>query len=561
VDIKLDQEIQAKYEVLAIMGEGGMGAVYKVRHRYLDEIQVIKLVRDRFQADEELRARFLREAKTAKKLRHPNIAEVIDYSVTSSGTAFIVMEFIEGVNLREVMTDAGGVLDSRFVAEIGRQTLSALGYLHRRGFVHRDISPENLMLSSIEGMSVIKLIDLGIAKSLAGTSNLTLDGRFVGKVQYASPEQFGASEIDQRSDLYSLGVVLYELLTGIAPIGGSDFRAIIAGHLTRPPRAFGETDPKGRVPAALREVILTALQKEPADRYATADAFATALQPITADALPARVDRFRASEAEGHDRPVAETILATVTELETRDEVRVTVPPVALPAAVTTTSDNTALAAGTAIEHTGNRGLPRRSMLIGIALSVLLVIAAAVIMLRQQQRKGYVPPAVAQVGHVAGTTMTVSPHEPRAVLDEKAQTPEPVVRAEPTDRGRTAASQGNPDEGEMSPSEMQKHFPQWYRMRVVLHVRVGDATELAELAERKLRAAGYAVPVIRRVSRDNAPSSATQVRYFHKSDRAGADRLVMLLNEWGIHGAKKQYLDDFKNTVPSSQYEIWFVPR
>src|SRR5687767_13103569 len=100
--IQLDREIEDKYEVLAIMGEGGMGAVYKVRHRYLEDIQIIKLMRHQLQTDENLKARFLREARTAKKLRHPNIAEVMDYDVTSEGTAFIVMEFIEGINLREL---------------------------------------------------------------------------------------------------------------------------------------------------------------------------------------------------------------------------------------------------------------------------------------------------------------------------------------------------------------------------------------------------------------------------------------------------------------------------
>jgi eukaryotic-like serine/threonine-protein kinase len=276
----MDRDIETKYEVLAIMGEGGMGSVYKVRHRYLEEIQVIKVVRENFRADEDLKARFLREARTAKKLRHPNIAEVTDYSVTSEGTAYIVMEFVSGVTLREVMRKSPGGLDHRFVIDLGFQALSALGYLHSKGFVHRDVAPDNLMLSNIDGKPILKLIDLGIAKSVAGTSNLTMDGKFVGKVQYASPEQFGGHEIDQRSDLYSLGIVLYELLTGTVPISGTDYRAMIAGHLTRPPRSFDETDPTGRVPPSLRDVVFKALQKDPDQRYQTATAFADALREV-----------------------------------------------------------------------------------------------------------------------------------------------------------------------------------------------------------------------------------------------------------------------------------------
>lgn len=276
--INIDREIEAKYEVLAAMGEGGMGSVYKVRHRHLDEIRVIKLMREKYRADENLTARFLREAKTAVKLRHPNIAEVIDYDVTSAGTAFIVMEFIEGVDLREIAARSVGVMRPDAVVDIAGQTLSALGYLHEKGFIHRDISPDNIMVTERDGRPVVKLIDLGIAKSVEASRALTADGHFIGKVQYASPEQLGGGEIDQRSDLYSLGVMMYELLTGTTPITGSDYKAIIAGHIGRPPRSFQETDPKGRVPASLRRVILKALEKDPDRRYSNADAFARALQ-------------------------------------------------------------------------------------------------------------------------------------------------------------------------------------------------------------------------------------------------------------------------------------------
>jgi serine/threonine protein kinase len=263
-----------------------MGAIYKVRHRLLDEIRVIKLMRQQFVEDEELKARFLREARLAIKLRHPNIAQLYDFTIDDDGIAFIVMEFIDGMTLEDVLASHGPPpLD--LALEIAQQSLKALGYLHMKGFVHRDISPDNIMLTEDmeEGHPLIKLIDLGIAKTLevAGESRvgqLTQAGTFLGKLRYASPEQFGAdgaTMVDARGDLYSFGIVLYELLTARFPIQGRDSSSMIAGHLFRPPLAFDETDPSGRVPADLRSIVLRTLAKSPADRFANAADLSRAL--------------------------------------------------------------------------------------------------------------------------------------------------------------------------------------------------------------------------------------------------------------------------------------------
>jgi serine/threonine protein kinase len=293
----LPKELDSKYVILEKMGEGGMGAVYKVRHRFFDEIQVLKFMQAKFQESEELRSRFLQEARTAKKVRHRNIAEVIDYSVTSDGTAFIVMEFVDGVNLREVLKRTGGPIDHALVVEIAIQTLAALAELHRHGFVHRDVAPDNLLLSrDPQGQPLIKVIDLGIAKAIENsTQDLTKTGRFMGKMQYASPEQFGGidghARVDQRSDLYSFGAVLYELLTGLRLVTSSDYRAVIAAHLYRPPRPFEETDPNNRVPKPLRDVVLRALEKDPNDRYQNADEFSAALKRASGQAATTTAER------------------------------------------------------------------------------------------------------------------------------------------------------------------------------------------------------------------------------------------------------------------------------
>ena len=280
------EDIDRKYEVLEKLAEGGMGAIYRARHLLLDEIRVIKTVRPQYRDDSDLRERFLREARVATHLHHSNIARIHDLSVGDDGTACIVMEFVHGINLADRLRRQPR-LEQGEILELGRQTLDALGYLHQRKIVHRDISPDNVMLArDAEGRAQVKLIDLGIAKPLDGAGFQTKTAMFIGKVRYASPEQLGGAEsaeapgaivIDGRSDLYSLGVVLYELLTGEFPIRGTSEASIIAGHLFHPPRSFAETDPDGRVSEPLRRVLLHALEKDPGHRFQSAGDFSGAL--------------------------------------------------------------------------------------------------------------------------------------------------------------------------------------------------------------------------------------------------------------------------------------------
>jgi tRNA A-37 threonylcarbamoyl transferase component Bud32 len=299
-------ELDSRFEILAKLGEGGMGCVYKVRHRDLDEVQIVKTLQAHLSTNAALRERFVNEARRGLRLRHPHIAGVHDFAVCADGTGYIVMEFVNGLNLRDVVS-AKGPLRLPLVGTIAVQTLDALGYLHNQKFVHRDISPDNLMLTrTADGEPFVKLIDLGIAKSLEHGQTMTATGQFLGKVSYASPEQFGG-QIDGRSDLYSFGVVLYKLLTNQDPFVGETYKELITAHLFQPPRRFEEAAPDVEVPEAVQRVVYRALEKDPDQRYADAYEFMEAVE----EAFDVRDKRPTLGVVSASGRPLDRTIADT----------------------------------------------------------------------------------------------------------------------------------------------------------------------------------------------------------------------------------------------------------
>jgi serine/threonine-protein kinase len=280
----LETPIDGKYQILSRLGVGGMGEVYKVLHIYLNSIRVIKLMRSNIAADAAASERFLREARLATRINHPSVATLFDFSRLEDGSHYMVWEFIEGTNLHELI-DQRGPLSPKYAARLAAQALHGLDAIHRAGIVHRDISPENLMIThDDEGEERVKVIDLGIAKQWDTEDTKTKTGMFVGKWKYCSPEHLGmlqsGERIDGRADLYSFGIVLYEMLTGVPPFQADTPHAYLMMHSSERPRALREANPGVTAPPELEAIILRALEKDRNKRFATAREFAQAIERI-----------------------------------------------------------------------------------------------------------------------------------------------------------------------------------------------------------------------------------------------------------------------------------------
>ena len=263
------------YEVLDLLGSGGMGRVYRVRNVISDRVEAMKILLPDYGSEPELAARFTAEIRTLATLEHPNIAQ-LRTALQFENQLVMVMEFVEGATLEQIASQSRIPLN--LVLEYAMQVLSALSYAHGRGITHRDIKPSNIMITS-HGLA--KLMDFGIAKS-GGDLQLTRPGTTMGSVYYISPEQVRGGTVDARSDLYSFGVTLYELVTGNRPFQADTSFTVLNAHLNETPKPPIEVNPS--LPPALNSIILCAMSKEPTDRFQSADAFRNAIK-ATQDAL------------------------------------------------------------------------------------------------------------------------------------------------------------------------------------------------------------------------------------------------------------------------------------
>jgi eukaryotic-like serine/threonine-protein kinase len=269
--VVVGETIAGRYELKEVVGHGGMSTVYKAHDSLLERNVALKVLHQQYNEDEEFVERFKREARSVAQLQHPNIVTVIDRG-EEDGRQYIVFEFIDGENLKELVVRKGR-LDVRTALEIALEIARGLSFAHESGLVHRDVKPQNVLLNGDGGA---KVTDFGIARSLEVERSMTQTGTVLGTSNYIAPEQAGGKPVDAHTDVYSLGIVLYEMLTGELPFPGDNFVAVAMKHIQEPSPSVLDT--RGDVPLRVAEMIDRALEKDPERRFPTMDAFADEIE-------------------------------------------------------------------------------------------------------------------------------------------------------------------------------------------------------------------------------------------------------------------------------------------
>jgi serine/threonine protein kinase len=310
VDPLIGRTLDEKYRLDERLGTGGMGTVYRATHLLIDRPVAIKLLNPRYVEDEAAQVRFRREARAAGRIQHTNAVTVTDFGRTSDGFVYIVMELLEGRTLREVLAHDAPLDTARSVSMM-MQISAAVGAAHEAGVIHRDLKPANIfVVQRKDAPPYIKVLDFGIAKLAADalddddTNTLTQVGAMIGTPRYMSPEQCDGAKLTPASDVYSLGIILYEMLTGTTPFNGTSPIAIAIKHSQTPPRSPREF--VATIPPALEEVVLHALEKRPEDRPRDANAFRSELYAVA--------ERLGLEHAASISAPTLETLRSAGTE-------------------------------------------------------------------------------------------------------------------------------------------------------------------------------------------------------------------------------------------------------
>ncbi|HKS96964.1 MAG TPA: protein kinase, partial [Terriglobia bacterium] len=375
--------IRGKYRILSKVGQGGMGAVYKATHVTFEELRALKVMNPDLLGDELFVKRFKQEAIIARKLDHPNAVRVDDLDESEDGLPFMVMEYIEGESLKSLIEQHGPLPAARTVS-IVKQVAAALDAAHRLGMVHRDIKPANIVLIQTARGEQAKVLDFGIAKikeaRAASDSGMTLTGTgmVMGTPQYMSPEQAlgkRGDQLDGRSDLYSLGVVMYQMLTGALPFKADTTMQLLLAHINTPPRPLLEARPDLNIPPALARVVMKCLEKDPNKRSSTGAALIEELAAAEGSfsgaeatlGVPAAADMATMIAAPGvRVGDYSQTAQATATPPGASHAIATQTPP---------TLEQPVVQAGPIAPTPPAR--PGKSWLLGIAAAVIVVIVAA----------------------------------------------------------------------------------------------------------------------------------------------------------------------------------------
>jgi eukaryotic-like serine/threonine-protein kinase len=273
-----------RYRVLKLLGEGGMGQVYLAEHVAIEKRVALKVLRAEYATRGEIVTRFQQEAISASRIKHPNVLDVFDFGQLENGCFFLAMEFLEGNDLADELTRRR-VLDAAMGIRIAMQICRALAAAHANGVVHRDMKPENVFLQrTADGEEIVKIVDFGIAQLRSKDTEvvetkrrLTRTGMIFGTPEYMAPEQAGGKHADLRSDIYSVGIIMYEMFTGAVPFTGETFLGVLAKHLSDPTPLMSAVYPDINISPVLQSVIMRALEKDPQIRYQTMLEFAQAI--------------------------------------------------------------------------------------------------------------------------------------------------------------------------------------------------------------------------------------------------------------------------------------------
>jgi len=289
--------IDGRYKVESILGEGGMGVVYAGRHKVINKRVAIKVLRGEMSRDREMTERFLQEARAASSIGHPHIVDVSDFGELPDGSAYFVMEFLEGRSLSGLMTDVKPVPIKRLI-HVAKQIADALHAAHGLGIVHRDLKPDNVFLID-RGLEkdFVKILDFGIAKVATGsTQKLTRAGTVFGTPHYMSPEQAAGAPVDLRTDLYALGVIMYEMAAGRVPFDADNYMGILTQHMYKAPVPIRVLvpPPSSDIPPGLEAIILKALSKKAEQRYQDMSELIEDMNRIDSGEMPLAVSEMMA---------------------------------------------------------------------------------------------------------------------------------------------------------------------------------------------------------------------------------------------------------------------------